>query len=47
MATSSTGETLNLGVVVGFDGSPHSQYALRWAARAATRRNTPLTVASA
>ena len=47
MATSSTGETLNLGVVVGFDGSPHSQNALRWAARAATRRNTPLTVTSA
>ncbi|WP_022870276.1 universal stress protein [Yaniella halotolerans] len=47
MASSSTGETLNLGVVVGFDGSPHAQHALRWAARAATRRNMPLTVASA
>lgn len=47
MTSSSSGETPNLGVVAGFDGSPHAQNALRWAARAATLRNVPLTVASA
>ena len=47
MTYSPSGETPNLGVVVGFDGSPHSQHALRWGARAANLRNVPLTVASA
>lgn len=46
MATASSSETPNLGVVVGYDGSPHAQHALRWAVRAANRRNVPLTVAS-
>lgn len=43
----SSNETSNLGVVVGFDGSPQSKHALQWAARAAARRDVPLTVASA
>lgn len=47
MSTPSAHEHTNLGVVVGFDGSPHSIDALRWAARAASLRNTTLTVISA
>lgn len=37
----------DLGVVVGFDGSEHSVRALRYAARAARRRDTVLTVVCA
>lgn len=42
----SAGNDATLGVVVGFDGSPHAIDALYWGARAATRRGVPLTVAS-
>lgn len=37
----------HLGVIVGFDGSTSSTSALHYAARAARRRNAPLTVVSA
>lgn len=37
----------NLGVLVGYDGSEHAQLALFYAARAAQRRNTVLTVVAA
>lgn len=47
MASTSSHESSNLGVLVGFDGSPHSIDALYWGARAAARRQTQLTVASA
>ena len=47
MSTPSSHEHTSPGVVVGFDGSPHAIDALFWAARAATLRNVPLTVASA
>ena len=32
------------GIIVGIDGSGHSQRALEWAMREAAIRNTPLTV---
>jgi nucleotide-binding universal stress UspA family protein len=35
------------GIVVGYDGSEHSRFALDWAAAEAARRGVPLTVASA
>lgn len=47
MDSTSSRESSNLGVVVGFDGSPHSIEALHWGARAAIRRKTQLTVESA
>lgn len=40
-------EADRLGVLVGFDGSRHAIAALRWAAEAAERRGTPLSVVSA
>ncbi|MGP9538566.1 universal stress protein [Brachybacterium sp. AOP43-C2-M15] len=36
----------DLGVVVGFDGSPHAEVALSWAAGVAARRDAALTVLS-
>ncbi len=47
MSAPSEREPSKLGVVVGFDGSPHAKDALYWAAHAATLREIRLTVASA
>lgn len=46
MSATSSDKESNLGVVVGFDGSPHAIDALRWAADAAASRGTQLTVAA-
>ena len=35
------------GIIVGYDGSPGSEFALRWAAREASDRMTTLTVCHA
>lgn len=47
MAIPSDNNRSNLGVLVGFDGSPHAVDALYWGANAATRRGRHLTVVSA
>ena len=42
-----SGRTTHQGIVVGVDGSQSSTMAVRWAAREATMRNVPLTLAHA
>lgn len=42
-----THQQADLGVLLGYDGSPHAQLALTWAARTASARGTKLTVMTA
>lgn len=47
MAAQTPGSTKSLGILIGFDGSDHSEIALHWGAVEALSRGVPLTVMTA